>query len=56
MVVVSRFIGAGFILMRVLDAVLRDDRGVLPHQYVNKVILIWIHRVSGFRSFFCDFI
>jgi hypothetical protein len=39
MVVGSRFTGAGFILMRVLDVVLRDDRGASPHQHVNKVVL-----------------
>jgi hypothetical protein len=55
-VVGSWFTGAEFILMRVLGAVLRYDRGVLSHQYVSRVVFIRIHRVLGFVFFFWDFI
>jgi hypothetical protein len=41
--------------MRVLCAVLYDDRGVSPHQHVSMVVLIRIHRVSSFGSFFWNF-
>jgi hypothetical protein len=36
----------------VLGVVLRDDRGASSHQHVNMVVLIMIHRVSGFDIFF----
>jgi hypothetical protein len=59
----SKITGTGFVLMRMLGAVLRDDRGVSPHQLVSRVVLIRIHRVSGliisfgilFERFCCPF-
>jgi hypothetical protein len=41
--------------MRVLGAVMHDDRGVLSHQHVSRVVLIRIHRVSDFVFFFLGF-
>jgi hypothetical protein len=35
-------------LERVLGAVLRNDRGVSPHQLVNMVVLVRTPQVSGF--------
>jgi hypothetical protein len=44
----STYTGAGFVLRRVLGAVLRDDRGTSPYLYVSKVDVIRIYRISGF--------
>jgi hypothetical protein len=37
-IVGSKYTGAGFILMRVLGAVLCGDRDVSPHTHVSKVV------------------
>jgi hypothetical protein len=48
--------GAGFFLKRMLEAVLRDNRVVSPHQHVSWVVLIRTFRVIGFISLFLVFI
>jgi hypothetical protein len=41
----SRFTSARFFLERVVGVVLRDDRGVSPHQLVSRVVLVRTPRV-----------
>jgi hypothetical protein len=48
----SRFTGMRFILMRVLGAVLRDDRGDSPYQLVSRVV--WLGSIE-FRVLFSAF-
>jgi hypothetical protein len=51
-VVGSRFTCMGFILIKVLGAVLRGDRGILLHQHMSMVVFIRIYRVRVLFSFF----
>jgi hypothetical protein len=51
-IVGSRFIDVGFILMRVLGAIMRNIRGVSPHQHSEQDSLL---ELIGYQIFVLSF-